>query len=77
PPGPKGTFLIQNLLDIPKSKAWFAYTSWKKQYVTYPSNEGNLIFLRVLRKNILVLNSHKDTIAFLEKKSRIYSDCPQ
>ncbi|KAF8992407.1 cytochrome P450 [Cyathus striatus] len=70
PPGPKGTFLIQNLLDIPKSRAWFTYTSWKKKY-------GNFIFLRVLGQKILVVNSRKDAIALFEKRSRIYSDRPQ
>ncbi|KAF8985056.1 hypothetical protein BDQ17DRAFT_1260390 [Cyathus striatus] len=70
PPSPKGIFLTQNLLDIPKPRAWFTYTSWKKQY-------GNLIFLRVLGQNILVLHSRKDAIALFEKRSRIYSDRPQ
>ncbi|KAF8992414.1 cytochrome P450 [Cyathus striatus] len=73
PPGPKGIFLTQNLLDIPKSRAWFTYTSWKKKYGLqfllnfYVSLEGNLIFLQVLGQNILVLQSHKDAIALFEK----------
>ena len=32
PPGPKGNFLLGNLLDVPTFKPWLSYTKMGKQY---------------------------------------------
>ena len=41
PPGPKGNFLLGNLLDIPSFKPWLSYTNMGKQY-----NSKHGVFVR-------------------------------
>ncbi|KAJ7639239.1 cytochrome P450 [Roridomyces roridus] len=69
PPGPKGTFLLGNALDLPLSKPWITFTEWAKTY-------GPIVHLSVFGKHIIVLNDLKYAIDILDKKSRIYSNRP-
>lgn len=87
PPGPKPSFLLGNLLDLPKSLPWITYFSWAKQYGKYfdhiyfpvfhqPSIIGKIMHFNILGQHIIVLNSLDAAIDLLEKRSRIYSDRP-
>ncbi|KAJ7639244.1 cytochrome P450 [Roridomyces roridus] len=70
PPGPKGTFLLGNALDLPQSKPWVTFAEWAKTY-------GPIVHLSVFGKHIIVLNDLKYAIDILDKKSRIYSNRPK
>ncbi|EKM77557.1 hypothetical protein AGABI1DRAFT_130252 [Agaricus bisporus var. burnettii JB137-S8] len=69
PPGPKPYPIIQNLLDVPLHKSWLVYSEWFKIY-------GDMVYLRVLGRDILVLRDLKTTNDLLEKRSHNYSDRP-
>jgi hypothetical protein len=32
PPGPKGTFLVGNALQMPKERHWLTYAEWAKKW---------------------------------------------
>jgi hypothetical protein len=34
PPGPKGTFILGNALQMPKENNWLTYSEWAKQWGT-------------------------------------------
>ncbi|KZS91083.1 cytochrome P450 [Sistotremastrum niveocremeum HHB9708] len=69
PPGPRQLPLIGNALDLPKSHEWYTYHEWAKQY-------GDVIYLSVLGKPVIILNSHEAAVDLLIKKAAIYSDRP-
>ncbi|KAJ7639248.1 cytochrome P450 [Roridomyces roridus] len=70
PPGPKGTFLLGNALDLPPSKPWITFAEWATTY-------GPIVHLSVFGKHIIVLNDLKYATDMLDKKSRIYSNRPR
>lgn len=70
PPGPKPLPLIGNVLDLPSERAWLKYTKWKQQY-------GDMVYLNVFGRPMLILNSLKACTDLLEKRSAIYSDRPR
>lgn len=87
PPGPKGKFIVGNVNDIPPQHAWLTYTEWSKQYSSMSRNcpfipvhqcviLGDILYLRVFRQHIVILNSVKVATELLERRSRIYSDRP-
>ncbi|EAU89623.1 hypothetical protein CC1G_02512 [Coprinopsis cinerea okayama7 len=67
PPGPKGTPLLGNLLQIPQEHSWKVYAEWKEEY-------GDIIYLEALGQRIIVLNSLEDIEALLSKRATNYSD---
>ncbi|EMD35342.1 hypothetical protein CERSUDRAFT_53277 [Gelatoporia subvermispora B] len=67
PPGPQGWPIIGNLLNIPRFKPWERYLEWSKQY-------GPIIYMNVLGKHIVVLNTAKAVSDLFEIRSAIYSD---
>jgi cytochrome P450 len=67
PPGPKGYPLIGNLFDMPLDKPWIVYDEWRKTY-------GDMIYLNVLGRHFLVLNSLEVISDLFEKRSSNYSD---
>ncbi|KIK32755.1 hypothetical protein CY34DRAFT_814091, partial [Suillus luteus UH-Slu-Lm8-n1] len=69
PPGPVPIPLLGNLLSINTKEPWLTYTQWRAVY-------GDLIFVRVLNQNALVINSQQTTQALMDKRSSIYSDRP-
>ncbi|KDR69688.1 hypothetical protein GALMADRAFT_215050 [Galerina marginata CBS 339.88] len=71
PPGPKPTFLLGNLFDVPgdKSAPWKVYAEWRKLY-------GNIIYFRVLQKSVIIINSAEIAHDLLEKRGSIYSCRP-
>ena len=87
PPGPKGIPFLGNLFQL-SSMPWKEYEVWKKQYgtSTHPSvvldadfvlNAGPLVYLRVGRQGILVLNTHQVSADLLDHRGHIYSDRPR
>ncbi|KAF8871725.1 cytochrome P450 [Infundibulicybe gibba] len=69
-PGPKPKPLIENLFDIPLVKPWMVYTRWGKQY------ESGLLSASACGQRIVVINTLKDAVELLDKRSHIYSDRP-
>ncbi|KAF8509027.1 cytochrome P450 [Hysterangium stoloniferum] len=70
PPGPKPLPLIGNVLDIPKQYEYFTYNDWRKTY-------GDLIWLNILGKPLMIVNSAKIAHDLFEKRSTNYSDRPR
>ncbi|KAJ3572617.1 hypothetical protein NP233_g2968 [Leucocoprinus birnbaumii] len=69
PPGPKGLPFIGNILDIPLNKTWLAYDDLIKKY-------GDMVYLSVLGKGILILGSMERVSDIFEKRGNNYSDRP-
>ncbi|KAF7349068.1 Cytochrome P450 [Mycena venus] len=70
PPGPKGYPIIGNYYDLPAEGSHLQYSEWKKSY-------GDLIFLSVLGRNILVCNSRETVMDILHKRGANSSDRPR
>jgi len=71
PPGPKSLPLIGNLLDVPKKDHWLRYLEWSRQY------GSDVLHLKVLGTNIIIVNSTQAAKALFGQKSAIYSDRPR
>ncbi|KAG1762788.1 cytochrome P450 [Suillus occidentalis] len=69
PPGPVPLPLIGNILSVNSLEPWLTYTEWCAEY-------GDMIFLRILNEEMVVVNSQPIAEALLDKRSRIYSDRP-
>lgn len=69
PPGPAPLPLLGNVLSVNSLEPWLTYTEWCAEY-------GDLIFLRILDEQMVVVNSQPIAEALLDKRSRIYSDRP-
>ncbi|KAJ4484986.1 cytochrome P450 [Lentinula edodes] len=67
PPGPKPAPIIGNLFDIPLEKESSAYNKMANKY-------GDLTYLNVLGKSILVVNNYSTVKELFEKRSVNYSD---
>ncbi|KAI0078415.1 cytochrome P450 [Panus rudis PR-1116 ss-1] len=67
PPGPQGYPIIGNLLDLPNAKPWLTFTKWSNTY-------GDLVYLDLPLKPMIVVGSVNTAIDLLEKRSNIYSD---
>ncbi|KAG1855609.1 cytochrome P450 [Suillus subluteus] len=69
PPGPVPLPLLGNILSIDPQEPWLTYTEWGATY-------GDLVFMRNLGEEMVVINSQHIAEALLDKRSRIYSDRP-
>ncbi|KAG1855593.1 cytochrome P450, partial [Suillus subluteus] len=69
PPGPVPLPLLGNVLSIDTQEPWLTYTEWGATY-------GDLVFMRHLGEEMVVINSQHIAEALLDKRSRIYSDRP-
>ncbi|KAG1733188.1 cytochrome P450 [Suillus paluster] len=69
PPGPVPLPLLGNILSINTKEPWLTYTQWHAAY-------GDLVFVRILDQEAVVVNSQRIAEALLDKRSRIYSDRP-
>ncbi|KAF8513884.1 cytochrome P450 [Gautieria morchelliformis] len=67
PPGPPGKPIIGNVYDAPKKHEWKTYTDWAKQY-------GDLVYIKVFRQPIVIINSLDTAQDLFEKRSSVYSD---
>ncbi|KAJ7864575.1 cytochrome P450 [Mycena olivaceomarginata] len=70
PPGPKGYPIIGNYYDLPAEGSHLQYSEWKKSY-------GDLIFLSILGRNILVCNSRETVLDILHKRGANSADRPR
>ncbi|KAF8500025.1 cytochrome P450 [Gautieria morchelliformis] len=62
PPGPPGKAFIGNLYDAPTDHEWKTYTDWAKQY-------GDLVYIKVFRQPIVIVNSLAVAHDLFEKRS--------
>ncbi|KDQ63502.1 hypothetical protein JAAARDRAFT_147890 [Jaapia argillacea MUCL 33604] len=69
PPGPKGLPFIGNVRDLPKELPWLTYTEWAANY-------GELVYVEVFGRGMLILNSVKAITDLFDKRSSNYSDRP-
>ncbi|KAJ8584259.1 cytochrome P450 [Rhizopogon salebrosus TDB-379] len=69
PPGPVPLPLLGSILSIDAKQPWLTYTEWGATY-------GDLIFVRILDQEVVVINSLHVAEALLNKRSRIYSSRP-
>jgi cytochrome P450 len=69
PPGPRPLPLLGNILSIDTREPWLTYTEWRAAY-------GDLVFVRLLGQEVVVINSQHVAEALMDKRSRIYSDRP-
>ncbi|PPQ69731.1 hypothetical protein CVT24_001317 [Panaeolus cyanescens] len=70
PPGPKGLPFIGNVLDMPRSWPCKTFSEWSKTY-------GDIIYLNMIGKPMIIINSKKAAKDLLDKRSNIYSDRPK
>ncbi|KAG1785857.1 cytochrome P450 [Suillus plorans] len=68
-PGPVSLPLLGSVLSIDAYEPWLTYTEWGAAY-------GDLLFVRSLDEEMVVVNSQHIAEALLDKRSRIYSDRP-
>ncbi|KAG2126957.1 cytochrome P450, partial [Suillus clintonianus] len=54
---------------VDTKEPWLTYTEWGAAY-------GDLVFVRLLDQEVVVINSEHVARALLDKRSRIYSDRP-
>ncbi|KAG2060511.1 cytochrome P450 [Suillus hirtellus] len=69
PPGPAPLPLLGNVLSINTKEPWLTYTEWAATY-------GDLLFVRLLGQEVVVINSQHVAEALLDKRARIYCDRP-
>ncbi|KAL4256194.1 cytochrome P450 family protein [Pleurotus pulmonarius] len=69
PPGPPADPLIGHLRIMPADKQELVFHEWSKTY-------GDIMHLRVLGRDLIVLNSVEAATELLEKRSALYSDRP-
>ncbi|KAI0030169.1 cytochrome P450 [Vararia minispora EC-137] len=70
PPGPQGWPLVGNLLDMPRTRIWDAFSRFREQY-------GDIMYMNVLGQPIVVISSVQIAQDLLDKRGAIYSDRPQ
>ena len=87
PPGPKRRWLVGNLLDYPTLYPWKTFNDWKAVYGTnidtlayahliLHGSPGDVVYLEVLGKPMLILNSMDAVNDLLDKRGDIYSCRP-
>ncbi|KAH8105130.1 cytochrome P450 [Cristinia sonorae] len=69
PPGPPRKWLVGNTLDFPNSRPWITFRDWCNRY-------GNLVFVDLPFKPIVLIGSVEVAKDLLETRSNIYSDRP-
>ncbi|KAJ7585231.1 cytochrome P450 [Mycena floridula] len=70
PPGPPAHPIIGHLLKIPGTGQEECFHNWAKTY-------GDIIHLRVLGRNLIIIDSHETAVELLDKRSAIYSCRPK
>ncbi|KAJ3019302.1 hypothetical protein NUW54_g122 [Trametes sanguinea] len=72
PPGPQPKPLIGNLPDLPSGPhEWLEYADMSRKY------RSDVLFFKVLRTPLLVINTFEAARDLLEKKGVLYSDRPR
>ncbi|KAJ7511587.1 cytochrome P450 [Mycena galericulata] len=70
PPGPPGDPLIGHLLRMPATDSALKFHEWSKTY-------GEVMYLEVLGRSMIILDSYQTAVDLLDKKGAIYSDRPK
>ncbi|KAL1941278.1 hypothetical protein VTO73DRAFT_7490 [Trametes versicolor] len=72
PPGPRGIPILGHALwrRLPLEKPWETFDLWRKRY-------GDVVYLRVLNRSMLILSSLEAAIELEEKRAPLYSDRPR
>ncbi|EJF56159.1 cytochrome P450 [Dichomitus squalens] len=73
PPGPPGLPILGNLFDIPPVEPWHVFYKWARQYGV---NSGEVVYLQVLGRPVVLLNSVQACNDLFEGRHAIYSDRP-
>lgn len=88
PPGPTPLPFLGNILSIDTKRPWLTYTEWKAKYGECERREaeheseyllqflGDIMYVRLMDTDVIVLNSASVAMDLLEKRSQIYSDRP-
>ena len=88
PPGPAPSFIWGNNNELSAPNIWKKYADLANEYgmlvllfvLTHGHldllNIGNVLYLRVFNKKIVILNSLEDAVELLELRSKIYSSRP-
>ncbi|PCH37258.1 cytochrome P450 [Wolfiporia cocos MD-104 SS10] len=69
-PGPRPLSFIGNSHQIPSTYMQRRFTEWKAEY-------GDVVYIRLLKNPVVILNSVQEARDLLDKKSAIYSDRPR
>ncbi|KAJ6466568.1 cytochrome P450 [Mycena vitilis] len=70
PPGPKPSFIIGNLRDLPREQQWLTFTEWGKHFL------GDIVHASAFGDHVVIVSSLKVAADLFEKRARIYSDRP-
>ncbi|EIM79553.1 cytochrome P450 [Stereum hirsutum FP-91666 SS1] len=70
PPGPKPWPLIGNILDMPRKDESATFSQWGRTY-------GDIVYVRLLRRPLIILNSFEAATELMERRYTIYSDRPE
>ncbi|KAJ7617822.1 cytochrome P450 [Roridomyces roridus] len=70
PPGPRKFPFIGHLLRMPKEDSATIFHEWSKVH-------GDVLYLQVLGRNIIILDSYDAAVDLLERRGAIYSDRPK
>lgn len=86
PPGPPPLPLIGSVLSLNTQVPWLTYTEWRAKYgkplvagMHMRDSEtflGDIMYIRLLDTDVIVLSSVAIATDLLEKRSGIYSDRP-
>ncbi|KAJ7640875.1 cytochrome P450 [Mycena polygramma] len=71
PPGPNPLPIVGNWFDLPRKEQWLVYQEWSRRY------GSDIIHMKVLGTDIVVVNSAAAAFALFGQKSAIYSDRPR
>lgn len=88
PPGPRGKWLVGNLVDFFEGYQWRKFSSWSKIFgmsaltltsanLSTRSPTGDVICLTVLGRPIIILNKFEDARELMDKRGALYSDRPR
>ncbi|KDQ17935.1 hypothetical protein BOTBODRAFT_29247 [Botryobasidium botryosum FD-172 SS1] len=67
PPGPKPRPFYSTVRDVPLDSPWLKFTEWAREY-------GDIVYLRVRGKPVVILSSYQAISDLFEKRSGIYAD---
>ncbi|KAJ7463702.1 cytochrome P450 [Mycena latifolia] len=70
PPGPPGDPILGHFRHMPSDQSALVFHEWTKQY-------GDVMYLRVLGRPMIILDTYQAAVELLDKRSAIYSDRPK
>ncbi|EGN98311.1 hypothetical protein SERLA73DRAFT_153424 [Serpula lacrymans var. lacrymans S7.3] len=70
PPGPRDVPMLGSILGFDANSPWVTYMEWSTVH-------GDLVYSRLLNREIITINSETVANDLLERHSNIYSDRPQ